>query len=214
MNAAFGRSRTFVFTFIIYNSSAPSAIAILAKAEIMDEKIVPSEFISEEHLDNHESEIQKLFKMKRRGYTHRGYRRSCIVGNVDWRLKIDEKEPWKSTICELWMGKSRIVKWNFLPSDFRNEIDLTKVSIAKNFMIIGFYGGDEFLFLNLLSKKLFWVGKNALDNKIRYVLPTNKRGCVFPMHLAQWSFGPLSAWGSIEATIILTMHPNLCFLVT
>ena len=163
----------------------------------MDEKIVPSEFISEEHLDNHESEIQKLFKMKRRGFTHRGYRRSCIVGNVDWRLKIDDKEPWKSTICELWMGKSRIVKWNFLPSvesganeNFRNEIDPTKVSIAKNFMIIGFYSpiigydGDEFLFLNLLSKKLFWVGKNALDNKIRYVLPTNKRECVFAVHLA------------------------------
>ena len=193
--------RTFIFTFIIYNSSPPSAIAILAKAEIMDEKIVPSEFISEEHLDNHESEIQKLFQMKRRGFTRRGYRKSCIVGNVDWRLKIDKKEPWKSSICELWMGKSGIVKWNFLPSvesgadeNFRNEIDPTKVSIAKNFMIIGFYDGDEFLFLNLLTKKLFWVGKNELNDKIGYVTYRMSFQLINGGASFRWSFGPLAAW--------------------
>ena len=174
---------------------------MLAKAEIMDEKIVPSEFRSEEHLDNHESEVQKLFQMKERFFTRRGSRKSSIVGNVDWRLKIDEEEPWKSSICELWMRKSGIVKWNFLPSvesgadeNFRNEIDPTKVSIAKNFMIIGFYDGDEFLFLNLLTKKLFWVGKNELNDKIGYVTYRMSFQLINGGASFRWSFGPLAAW--------------------
>ena len=142
----------------------------------MDEKIVPREFINDQHIDNHESELHELFQMKATyndPYGQNESQKSFIVGSVDWRLKIDEEDPWKSSICELWMGKSRIVEWNFLPSvasgadeDFWDEINPDKISIAKNFMIIGFYDEDQFLFLNLLSKKLFWVDGNALDDKI------------------------------------------------
>ena len=142
----------------------------------MDEKIVPREFINDQHIENHESELHELFQMKATyndPYGQNESQKSFIVGSVDWRLKIDEEDPWKSSICELWMGKSRIVEWNFLPSvasgadeDFWDEINPDKISIAKNFMIIGFYDEDQFLFLNLLSKKLFWVDGNALDDKI------------------------------------------------
>ena len=142
----------------------------------MDEKIVPREFINDQHIENHESELHELFQMKATHndlYALNESQKSFIVGNVDWRLKIDEEDPWKSSICELWMGKSRIVEWNFLPSvasgadeDFWDEINPDKISIAKNFMVIGFYDADQFLFLNLLSKKLFWVDGNALENKI------------------------------------------------
>ena len=146
----------------------------------MDEKIVPREFINDQHIENHESELHELFQMKATyndPYGQNESQKSFIVGSVDWRLKIDEEDPWKSSICELWMGKSRIVEWNFLPSvasgadeDFWDEINPDKISIAKNFMIIGFYDEDQFLFLNLLSKKLFWVDGNALDDKIGLVL--------------------------------------------
>ena len=142
----------------------------------MDEKIVPREFINDQHIENHESELHELFQMKATyndPYGQNESQKSFIVGSVDWRLKIDEEDPWKSSICELWMGKSRIVEWNFLPSvasgadeDFWDEINPDKISIAKNFMVIGFYDEDQFLFLNLLSKKLFWVDGNALDDKI------------------------------------------------
>ena len=142
----------------------------------MDEKIIPREFINDQHIENHESELHELFQMKATHndpYAVNESQKSFIVGNVDWRLKIDEEDPWKSSICELWMGKSRIVEWNFLPSvasgadeDFWDEINPDKISIAKNFMVIGFYDADQFLFLNLLSKKLFWVDGNALDDKI------------------------------------------------
>ena len=147
---------------------------MLAKAEKLDEKIVPREFINDQHLENHESELHELFEMKATHHDPSGQnesQKSYIVGNVDWRLNIDEEDPWKSSISELWMGKSKIVEWNFLPSgafeEFWDEINPDKVSIVKNFMIIGFYDEDQFLFLNLLSKKLFWVRENALDDKIR-----------------------------------------------
>ena len=149
---------------------------MLAKAEKLDEKIVPREFINDQHLENHESELHELFEMKATHHDPSGQnesQKSYIVGNVDWRLNIDEEDPWKSTISELWMGKSKIVEWNFLPSvasgaveDFWDEINPDKISIMKNFMIIGFFDADEFLFLNLLSKKLFWLSENALDDKI------------------------------------------------
>ena len=146
----------------------------------MDEKIIPREFINDQHIENHESELHELFQMKATHndpYAVNESQKSFIVGNVDWRLKIDEEDPWKSSICELWMGKSRIVEWNFLPSvasgadeDCWDEINPDKISIAKNFMVIGFYDADQFLFLNLLSKKLFWVDffwvGNALSDKI------------------------------------------------
>ena len=142
----------------------------------MDEKIVPREFINDQHIENHESELHELFQMKATyndPYGQNESHKSFIVGSVDWRLKIDEEDPWKSSICELWMGKSGIVEWNFLPSvasgaaeDFWDEINPDKVSILNNFMIIGFYDEDQFLFLNLFSKKLFWVDGNALDDKI------------------------------------------------
>ena len=146
---------------------------MLAKAEKLDEQIVPSEFINDQHLENHESELHELFQMKLT-YMYQESQKTSIVGNVDWRLKINEEDPWKSSICELWTGKSTIVEWNFLPSvasgadeDFWDEINPDQVSIVRNFMIIGFYDGDDFLFLNLVTKKLFWVSEISLDDKIR-----------------------------------------------
>ena len=40
-------------------------------------------------------------------------------------------------------------------------------------------------------------------------IQTTKRGCVTHRASFRWSFGPHSAWGSIEPTTILTTHPSL-----
>ena len=165
-----------------------SATAILAKAETLDEKIVPRTFINDQHLENHATEMEKLFKMQY-NYTFRGrldgvnwteVRRSAIVGNVDWRLKIHKYDAWKSSICELWTGKTRIVEWRFLPQmrgslvpnheyfDFDDKIDPEEVFIVKNFMIMCMFSDNyKVLFLNLMSKKLFWVRETELKTNIR-----------------------------------------------
>ena len=44
-----------------------------------------------------------------------------------------------------------------------------------------------------LKIKNFAIGWHQIDENISF----------------RWSFGPLSAWGSIESTIILTTHPSL-----
>ena len=157
-----------------------SAIAILTKAEIMEEKLVPRQFMGDQHREKHKSEMQELFQMK---YTAPHYgppdfdeNLKFIVGNVDWRLKIDEDDPRKSTICELWLGKSSINQneWHFLPLDSRffHDLDYEQIFIVKNFMIITFMNPDgwKYLFLNLLSKKLFWIRGDELNNKIALVL--------------------------------------------
>ena len=64
----------------------------------MDEKIVPREFINDQHIENHESELHELFQMKATyndPYGQNESQKSFIVGSVDWRLKIDEEDPWK-----------------------------------------------------------------------------------------------------------------------
>ena len=100
-----------------------------------------------------------------------GERKFTIVGNADWTLKIDEEEPWKSSICGISKGNSTLNEWHILPSaelgavdDWFGEINPDKVFIVKNYMIICFK--DKCLFLNLLTKKLFWIGENELDTKI------------------------------------------------
>ena len=160
-----------------------SAIAVLAKAETLDEKIVPRTFINDEHLELHQAEMQKLFKMK---YTYtskatadNGAKKSMLAGNVDWRLKISEYESCKSTIRELWTGESKIVEWRFLPQmmgsfvpsheyyDFDDEIQHDEVFIVKNFMIMGLFSHTlKYLFLNLMTKKLFWMRTRDLESKI------------------------------------------------
>ena len=94
-----------------------------------------------------------------------------FVDKGDWRLKINAMEPWKSTICKISKGNSTLDEWHILPSaelgadeDWFGEIDPAKVSIAKHFMVICFK--DKVLFVNLRSKKLFWIGQNVLDTKI------------------------------------------------
>ena len=103
-----------------------------------------------------------------------GVRKFTFVGNHDWQLKIDQEQPWNSTIYEV-KGNSAPNEWKILPSaelgaeeDWFCEIDPQKVSIVKQFMIICFK--QKFLFINLLSKKLFWIGENQLERKIGWVL--------------------------------------------
>ena len=166
-----------------YNFSSMSAIAVLAKAEILDEKIVPKLFVNDQHIDNHYEEMVKLFKMKysykSRSDPDRGTKKSAILGNMDWRLKINENDIWKSTIRDLWTGESKLVEWRFFPQmmgsvipsheyfDFDEKIDPKEVFIVKNFMIICMFGDNyKVSFLNLMSRKLFWVRETELENKI------------------------------------------------
>ena len=103
-----------------------------------------------------------------------GVRKFTFVGNVDWQLKIDQEQPWNSSIYEV-KGNSAPNEWKILPSaelgvveDWFCEIDPQKVSIVKQFMIICFK--QKFLFLNLLTKKIFWIGEDQLESKIGWVL--------------------------------------------
>ena len=103
--------------------------------------------------------------------TKRNLSKFTFVDKGDWRLKINAMEPWKSTICKISKGNSTLDEWYILPSaelgtddDWFGEIIPEKVSIAKHFMVICFK--NKFLFVNLLSKKLFWIGQNVLDTKI------------------------------------------------
>ena len=103
--------------------------------------------------------------------TKRNLSKITFVDKGNWKLKINAMEPWKSSVCEISKGTSTLNEWHILPSaelgavdDWFGEIIAEKVSIAQNFMIICFK--DKFLFLNLMSKKLFWIGQNALDTKI------------------------------------------------
>ena len=122
----------------------------------------------------------KVFKRKHKeesqveAFTKRnssGERKFTIVGNNRWQLKINQDEPWKSSICEISKGNSNLNEWYILPSaelgavdDWFGEINPDKVFWKGNFMIICFK--DKSLFLNLLSKKLCWIGENELDSKI------------------------------------------------
>lgn len=131
--------------------------------------------MNDQHLKHHVLEMQDLFEMKHKYYDF-GYPdypstdpSTPVVGNVDWKLKIDEINTRKSSICELWMGKSSINEWNFVPIEFRwDDIDPDRVFILQNFMIIRFMGpeGWKFLFLNLMSRKVFWKRGDQLNNKI------------------------------------------------
>ena len=117
--------------------------------------------------------MQDLFEMKHKYYDY-GYPEYAdpstpVVGNVDWKLKIDENYARNSSICELWMGKSSINEWNFVPLEFiEDDIDPDRVFILENFMIIRFMGpeGWKFLFLNLMSRKVFWKRGDQLNNEI------------------------------------------------
>ena len=156
-----------------------STIAVLAKAETLDEKIVPRTFINDEHLELHQSEMRKLFKMKckyeSRFNADRGAKKFVILDNVDWRLKLEVYYPGKSTIRELWTGESRLVEWRFFPDgeyvdDFDDIIIYPEeIFIVKNFMIISTFHddhGSRELFLNLSSRKLFWMPDDELRTKI------------------------------------------------
>ena len=155
-----------------------SAIAILTKAEILAQKINQRQFMDDEHLEKHKSEMQELFQMTYTtpdyGYPEDaiGYQTTSIVGNVDWRLNVDADDARRASISELWLGKSSINQneWHFLPPNQQilDDIDPDRVFIVKNFMIIRFMGGEgwKYLFLNLLSKKIFWVREDELKNKI------------------------------------------------
>ena len=101
----------------------------------------------------------------------RNFSKFTFVDKGDWRLTINKEEPWRSTICKISKGNSTLNEWHILPSaelgadeDWFGEIDPAKVSIAKHFMVICFK--DKVLFVNLRSKKLFWIGQNVLDTKI------------------------------------------------
>ena len=97
-----------------------------------------------------------------------------VSGARQWQLKIDEN-PWNSSICEVFNDNSALNEWKILPSaelgieeDWFGQMDPEKVSIVKNFMIICFQ--DKFLFVNLLSRKLFWISQKQLESQIEYVL--------------------------------------------
>ena len=116
-------------------------------------------------------ELESLIETKRNSS---GVRKFTFVGNHDWQLKIDQDQPWNSSIYEV-KGNSAPNEWKILPSaelgvveDWFENIDPQKVFIVKHFMIICFK--EKFLFLNLLSKKLFWIGENELERKIGWVL--------------------------------------------
>ena len=101
-----------------------------------------------------------------------GERKFTIVGNNRWQLKINQNEPWKSSICEISKGNSTFNEWYILPSaelgvvdDWFGEINPDTVFIAQNFMMICFK--EKFLLLNLRTRKLFWIGENELDTKIQ-----------------------------------------------
>ena len=152
-----------------------SAIAVLAKAEILDEKIVPQAYVNDVHIEKHTIWMQSTFKMKynyeSRFNADRGAKKSAILGNEDWRLKLNEYDLWKSSIRELWTGESAFVEWRFLPrNDFEftdDFVDPKEIFIVKNFMIIRmFEDGHRDLFLNLTSRKLFWIREDDLENKI------------------------------------------------
>ena len=103
--------------------------------------------------------------------TKRNLSKITFVDKGNWKLKINAMEPWKSSVCEISKANSTLDEWYILPSaelgtddDWFGEIIPEKVSIAKHFMVICFK--NKFLFVNLLSKKLFWIGQNVLDTKI------------------------------------------------
>ena len=141
---------------------------------MLDEKIAPRKFINDQHLKDYELEMQDLFEMKHKYYDYgnpeyAAVQGTPIVGNVDWKLKIDEDNARKSSICELWTGKSSINEWNFVPIEFRrDDIDPDRVFILENFMIIRFMGpeGWKFLFLNLMTKKVFLKLGAELSSRI------------------------------------------------
>ena len=90
----------------------------------------------------------------------------------------------KTAVCELSTGKRRYEEWTFLPRNWPHE--LSPPHISKNFVAFQFYrsfmdednieffgsSDEDFMVLNLISRKTYWVKVNPLAVKLKYVLIT------------------------------------------
>ena len=65
-----------------------------------------------------------------------------------------------------------------------------------------YYSGFQLVFVN--DMWFVWLKYNFLVDSVCFL----NRGASF-----RWSFGPLSAWRSIESTTILTTHPSLVYTI-
>ena len=79
----------------------------------------------------------------------------------------------KHTVVELSTGNKYKEEWTFLPSNWRNPIRPKQLFFDKNFLYVSFNpwfpyprGTGQFLFLNLASRKHFWIQEEELGNKI------------------------------------------------
>ena len=79
----------------------------------------------------------------------------------------------KHTVVELSTGNKYREEWTFLPNNWRNPIRTKQLFFDKNFLYVSFLpwfpyprGTGHFLFLNLASRKHFWIQKEELGNRI------------------------------------------------
>jgi len=108
----------------------------------------------------------------------------------DWHIKINTRYPWKTAVCELSTGKRRYEEWTFLPRNWPHE--LSPPHISKNFVAFQFYrsflheennifefmgsSDEDFMVLNLISRKTYWVKVNPLAVKLKNMCRNDHEG--------------------------------------
>ena len=87
----------------------------------------------------------------------------------------------KTAVCELSTGKRRYEEWTFLPRNWPHELSpphISKIFVAFQFYrsflheennIFEFMGSsdEDFMVLNLISRKTYWVKVNPLAVKLK-----------------------------------------------
>ena len=83
----------------------------------------------------------------------------------------------KPEILERSTGNKNVEAWTFLPKDWNYHFEKYKCTwFARlpNFVMLKFYtpfDTHDLLLLNLITRKLFWMGSKNIETKIRDKLP-------------------------------------------
>ena len=71
-------------------------------------------------------------------------------------------------VIERATGRRNAEEWTFLPDNWTNTVDRFQIIFSENFLYLRFEKpGDNLLFMNLISRKQFWMRESVLLDHVK-----------------------------------------------